>query len=117
MNSNRNANPTKGKGNTVGFIDAISSKSCDEERGAFVRAKSHRHVTPPLAVTVNRCGNSAEQSDYHISDERASPATLFNAWYPSRLLINAPGQTCSGASGIVPHHTPCTPADQCSEQL
>jgi len=54
MNSKRNANPTKGRGNTVGFMGATSSKSCDEESGAFVRAKSHRHVTPPLAVAVNR---------------------------------------------------------------
>jgi len=54
MSSKRKANPTKGKGNTVGFIGATSSKCRDEESGAFVRAKSHRHVTPPLAVAVKR---------------------------------------------------------------
>lgn len=49
----RNANPTKGRGNTVGFIRAYSSKSSNEE-GARLRAKSFRHVTPPLAVGVER---------------------------------------------------------------
>jgi len=54
MSSKRNANPTKGRGNTVGFIGATSSKGHDEESGALARAKSHRHGTPPLAVAVNR---------------------------------------------------------------
>ena len=57
MNSKRNANPTKGRGITVGFIRATSRKSHDEESGAFVCAKSHRHVTPPLAGAVNGSEN------------------------------------------------------------
>jgi hypothetical protein len=49
MNSKRKANPKMGSGKTIGFMGAHRSKSFDDKE-AFVRAKSHSHETPPLAV-------------------------------------------------------------------
>jgi hypothetical protein len=51
-----------------------SSKSRDEERGALVRANSHRHVTPPLAGAVNRAEDPRGSFNTRILLRRLAPS-------------------------------------------
>jgi hypothetical protein len=68
-------------------MGATSSKRHDEESGAFVRAKSHRHVTPPLAVAVNRAEDPRGSFNTRILLLRLALSLHFSP-RASRLLRN-----------------------------
>lgn len=74
----------------VGFIGATSSKSCDEESGALVRAKSHSHVTPPLAVAVNRADDPRGSFNTRILLPRLAPSCHL---LPLSVSITSEGQS------------------------